>query len=228
MSGRDDILAKIRTGLGVKPANAARTAAVRARLDARDRHPTPARVAGRSREDHKRLLAGFLESCQATVIEVRAPAVATAILDYLRSQNLPARVRHGTDPFLAGLDWSGAPGLERRVGRAEPGDEVALSHALAGIAETGTLAIASGADNPVTLNFLPETHIVVVEEADIVGPYEDALQRVRDRFGAGRMPRTVNLISGPSRTGDIGGKIVMGAHGPRRMCVVIVKAAEAG
>jgi L-lactate dehydrogenase complex protein LldG len=36
------------------------------------------------------------------------------------------------------------------------------------------------------------------------------------------MPRSLNLISGPSRTGDIGGRIVLGAHGPRRLCIVIV------
>ncbi|MEL6226223.1 MAG: LUD domain-containing protein, partial [Pseudomonadota bacterium] len=76
---------------------------------------------------------------------------------------------------------------------------------------------------PVTLNFLPETHIVVVDQNAIVGPYEEAFDRVRTRFGDGKMPRTVNMVSGPSRTGDIGGRIVMGAHGPRRMMVVIVE-----
>ena len=74
-----------------------------------------------------------------------------------------------------------------------------------------------------TLNFLPETHIVVVEEEDIVGPYEDALAKIGARFGKGQMPRTVNMISGPSRSADIGGRLVIGAHGPRRLCVVIVK-----
>jgi L-lactate utilization protein LutC len=37
------------------------------------------------------------------------------------------------------------------------------------------------------------------------------------------MPRTLNFISGPSRTADIGGKLVVGAHGPQRLCVIIVK-----
>ena len=65
-------------------------------------------------------------------------------------------------------------------------------------------------------------HIAIVSAKDIVGPYEDAWQRIRARFGPGEMPRTVNFVSGPSRTGDIGGQLVMGAHGPRRMCVIIV------
>jgi len=80
-----------------------------------------------------------------------------------------------------------------------------------------------GPDNPVTLNYVPETHVVVVEDKDLVGSYEQVWPKVRTQFGKGQMPRTVNLISGPSRTGDIGGKLVMGAHGPRRMCVVLVR-----
>jgi L-lactate dehydrogenase complex protein LldG len=104
---------------------------------------------------------------------------------------------------------------------------VSLSHAFGGVAETGTLVMASGAANPVTLNYMPETHIVVLNANDIVGPYEAAFDRVRAALGPGTMPRTLNLISGPSRTGDIGGRLVMGAHGPRRLCVVIVGATPA-
>jgi L-lactate dehydrogenase complex protein LldG len=75
----------------------------------------------------------------------------------------------------------------------------------------------------VTINFMPENHIVVVRAKDIVGPYEAAFERVRALYGKGAMPRTVNMISGPSRTGDIGGRLVMGAHGPKRMCVILVE-----
>jgi L-lactate dehydrogenase complex protein LldG len=107
-------------------------------------------------------------------------------------------------------------------GRAHPDDEVSLSYAVAGAAETGTLVLASGPDNPVTLNYLPETHMVVLDAATLVGPYEDAIDIVRSRFGIGVMPRTLNLISGPSRTSDIGGKTVMGAHGPRHLAIFIV------
>ena len=148
--------------------------------------------------------------------------VPSAVARFLRSNNLPQRVRTGEDPFLAGLDWSKEPTLERQSGRAQPGDEAALSHAMAAVAETGTLVMTSGPDNPVTLNFLPETHIVVVAAQDIDGPYEAAFDRVRSAFGQGVMPRTVNLVSGPSRTADVGGKLVTGAHGPRRLCVIIV------
>jgi L-lactate dehydrogenase complex protein LldG len=37
------------------------------------------------------------------------------------------------------------------------------------------------------------------------------------------LPRTVNLITGPSRTGDIEQRIQLGAHGPRRLHIVLVE-----
>jgi L-lactate dehydrogenase complex protein LldG len=188
------------------------------------RHPTPSRVAGKSPAEHLALFKQHMLSQSATVLEAATAAdVPSLIAGYLRQNNLAARLATGDDAYLAALPWSTEPTLERKQGRATPSDEVGLSHATAAIAETGTLMMASGADNPVTINFLPETHIVVVEEKDMVGPYEDGWNKIRARFGSPTMPRTVNMISGPSRTGDIGGRLVMGAHGPRRMCVVLVK-----
>ena len=71
-----------------------------------------------------------------------------AVARFLRSANLPQRVRVGEDAFLAGLDWSSEPALERRPGRARADDEVGLSHAAAAVAETGTLVLASGSRIP--------------------------------------------------------------------------------
>lgn len=223
MTNRDIIFGKIAKGLDAGSDDAARRKAVSDRIATHRRHPTPSRVAAKSAAEHLALFKQHLASQSATVLEAAAADVPSAIATYLRQNNLPARVTHGNDAYLAALPWEREPALERKAGRAGPADEVGLSHATAGIAETGTLMMASGADNPVTVNFLPETHIVVVEEKDLVGPYEDAWNRIRARFGDRTMPRTVNMISGPSRTGDIGGRLVMGAHGPRRMCVIIVK-----
>jgi L-lactate dehydrogenase complex protein LldG len=68
---------------------------------------------------------------------------------------------------------------------------------------------------------MPENHFVVVLAADIAGSYEECWARLRLACGEGRMPRTVNLISGPSRTADIEQTIVMGAHGPKNLVVFI-------
>jgi len=220
MSGREHILGKVRAVLG--PATAERRASVEARLREHPRHLIPARA----KHDHATLkaqLRRFLEGQSATVLEVASDDdVPGAVSGFLRSSNLPQRVRHGSDAYLAALPWQKEPQLERDIGRAAPTDDVGLSRVVTAAAETGTMVLASGPENPVTLTFLPETHIAIVSAKDIVGPYEDAWQRIRARFGPGEMPRTVNFVSGPSRTGDIGGQLVMGAHGPRRMCVIIV------
>ena len=219
---RDRILAKIRRSLEAAPGDATREALADARIAAHARHPLPART----QLDPAALRAQFtqfLTRGHASVIDVATYGeLPVAIAQYLRDHNMPARLRMGADPRLAALPWNLAPGLERLNGRATPDDEVALSHALAAAAETGTLVLASGADNPVTLSFLPQTHLVVLDAAKLKGAYEDALDIARAAAGPGIMPRTLNLISGPSRTSDIGGRTVMGAHGPRHLAVFIV------
>jgi L-lactate dehydrogenase complex protein LldG len=224
MTSRDLILSKIRAGLGAKANDAERQAIVQNRIAARARHLIPARVTNRTPGELLALFRGFLERESATVLELDSKQeIPSAIANYLRSNNLGARIRVGGDPTLTQLPWGSEPHLEMLLGRAQPSDEVGLSQAAAAVAETGTLVMASGPDNPVTLNYLPETHIVVVEQRNLVPAYEDAWDVIRQRFGPQSMPRTVNFISGPSRTGDIGGRLVMGAHGPRRMCVIVVR-----
>jgi L-lactate dehydrogenase complex protein LldG len=80
--------------------------------------------------------------------------------------------------------------------------------------------LRAGPDHPTTLNFLPDTHIVVLRASRVVGPYEDGWARLRE---AGAMPRAVNFVSGPSRTADIEQTIQLGAHGPRRLHIVLVE-----
>ena len=101
----------------------------------------------------------------------------------------------------------------------KPPTSVSLTPCLAAVAETGTLMLISGAQTPTTLNFLPDTHIVVVHAGQIVASYEDGWDLLRARGG---LPRTVNFVTGPSRTGDIEQRIQLGAHGPRRLHVVLV------
>ena len=216
------MIARIRQGLGVYD-SAQRRAVVAKRL-AQPLCPLVPERAKRSAEERRHQLRTSLEGQSATFIEVaRASDIPAAVARMLRSANLPLRVRTGDDPFLRGLPWQTEPALERTTGSAHDDDEVGLSHATAAVAETGTLVMTSGAENPVTLNYLPETHIVVVEDKTLVGGYEGAWDKIRARFGSRTMPRTVSFISGPSRSADIGGQLVMGAHGPRRLCVIFVR-----
>jgi L-lactate dehydrogenase complex protein LldG len=153
------------------------------------------------------------------MIEITSTAeLPGAIAGYLRSHNQPLRVRMGADARLSAVPWSREPSLSVDRGSAMASDTASVTHALAAVAETGTALIASGPDNPVTLSFLPETNFIVVARADIVGPLEEALARVPRTA----MPRTLNLVTGPSRSADIGGIPVLGAHGPRRLCLILV------
>ncbi|HEY7687750.1 MAG TPA: LUD domain-containing protein [Dongiaceae bacterium] len=169
------------------------------------------------------------EEAAATVTRVRdAAAVPAAIAEYLARENLPARLRLSTEADITGLPWSTRPLLEISRGATDGSDEVSVTGGYAGIAETGTLMLASGADRPTTLNFLPETHIVVLPADRVVGALEQAWARLRGDVGAGNMPRTVNFITGPSRSADIEQTLQMGAHGPRRLHIVIVDGETTG
>ena len=151
-----------------------------------------------------------------------AAAVPAAVATYLRGLNLPARLRMGDDPRLAAMPWA-QTALEVMHGRSSGDDLVAVAHAFGGVAETGTLVLVSGPGNPTTLNFLPDYAIAVVRESDIAGAYETVWEHLRAAYGKGVMPRTVNWVTGPSRSGDIEQTILLGAHGPRSVHIVVVR-----
>ena len=222
MSARDEIFASVRRSLGVTGKELPRQEAVRERIAKAPRGIVPAR----GQLSGEALLALFEEQALATLATIeRVPSrdkVPDVIADYLRRSNLPARLRMGADERLAQMPWS-KTALEISHGKSEGGDLIAVNHAFAGVAETGTLIITSGPDNPSTLNFLPDYAIVVVDAKDVRGAYEDVWQRLRERDGKGHMPRTVNWITGPSRSGDIEQKLLLGAHGPRSVHVVLVE-----
>ena len=225
MSARDAILGAVRRQVarqGVAGDETARRALVANRLADAPRGVLPSRGQVPARE-RLELFCQRAEAVQTSVDRVGGyDGIAPAVADYLRGRNLPQRVRLGTDERLGGIDWSKAPAMERDVGPSDGSDPVGLSHATKGVAETGTLVLTSGLDNPTTVNFLPETHIVVIDAADIEGDYESALDAIRQRHGKGRMPRTVNMITGPSRSGDIEQTILLGAHGPRSLHIIVV------
>lgn len=218
---RTAILGRIRASLKAKAGDEARIAAANTRIATHANQLVPERARG-PEQGRVALFRSFLEGQLASVIEVAGDdAVPAAINTYLQQMELPARLRMGADARLAAMPFAAERGLVVETGPAQADDAVGLSHALCGIAETGTLVMAAGGDNPVTLAFLPTTHIIVVRRDTIVGSYEEAVSKVRDALGATSMPRTLNYISGPSRTADIGGKIVIGAHGPRNLAVIV-------
>ncbi len=173
--------------------------------------------------DKVALFCQWAEFNNATIARIGTADVPGEVTAFLARNNLPATVAMAPSPLLEGYNWASEKMLSIRRGRGEGGDQVSITGAFAGIAETGTVVMASGPDHPVSLNLLPDTHIVVLREGDIVSGYEDVWTRLRERYGKDRMPRTVNTITGPSRTGDIEQTIELGAHGPRRMHILVVR-----
>ncbi len=221
MSSRAAILTAIRRGLRRGELSPDMQQALRARMRAHPRHLIPAR-SRLPRAEQVALFAANLEREYGTLVRVPdIAAVPDAIGAYLAAQNLPSALVMAPHPELRAIDWSSRPMLARREGRAEATDTVSLSHGFAGIAETGTLMLPSGLDRPNTLNLLAETEIVLLRSSRIVGAYEEAWDMLRAETGGG-MPRTVMLVTGPSRSADIEQALELGAHGPRRLHVVLV------
>ena len=221
-SARDDIVANIRRSLGVKGREAPRRHAVEERLARAPRGIIPER--GQLSGDV--LISMFKAQAEAaftTVAEVDSTAdVPHAISIFLRNHNLPATIRMGDDLRLRAMAWD-ATSLEVKRGKSDGQDLNGVSHAFGAVAESGTLVLVSGPENPSTVNFLPDNHIVVLSAKDVAGDYESVLTRVREVYGRGAMPRTLNFITGPSRSADIEQTLLLGAHGPRRLHVVLVK-----
>lgn len=216
MSSRERILSRIRQAQG-RGRQGDPSAAEREALDtyirAHPRAPLPpveGDLAGR--------FVARSQAIQCTTDRVdEIDAFPHAAARYLRSNGLPTS--GCVWPSLAALDWRGA-GLELAPRGANGDDLIGVTGVFAAIAETGTLMLCSGPDTPSTVSLLPETHLAMVPVAAIVAHMEDAWDRARAAFG--QLPRAVNFISGPSRTGDIEQRLVMGAHGPYRVHVILV------
>jgi hypothetical protein len=141
--------------------------------------------------------------------------VAAAIAGFLRRQGLPMRIR--VAPALQGIGWGDR--LEVSYGTTRGDDPVSVTPAFCAVAETGSVVLLSSAASPTLLNFLPDVHIVVVETTQLVSHYEDVWVKLR---ALAAIPRSVNFITGPSKTADIEQTLQIGAHGPRCLHVVLM------
>ncbi len=222
---RDQVLGAIRRGLHRGELPDDQKAVLRTRMREHPRHLIPAR----SRIPHENqieLFAANLEREFATHARVAAGDVPAAIAEYLAGLNLPAELRMAPHPDLRAIPWHTRPMLTVTEGRAHGLETASVQHGYAGIAETGTLMLPSAPERPTTLNLLPDTAIVVLRTARIVGAYEEAWDLLRaenhDSRTGGALPRNVMFVTGPSRSADIESVLELGAHGPRRLHVVMV------
>lgn len=213
-SARDRILAAVRAATGGRESDTTRIEAISERIARHPRHIEPAFA-----EPARQRFQSGLEAAQATFAAVGTLGeVAAEIERYLDANGVEKELAAGGDELLQGIDWPGS--LQVSPWETGKAYRVGLARAFCGIAETGTLLLVSGEHNPIEVNFLPDYHIVVLEAETLLPHMEDAWDRVRASFG--KLPRTVNFISGPSKTADIEQTVEYGAHGPRCLHVIVV------
>lgn len=220
-SSRDAVLARVRRALRKESADPKARADAEAYLAARAQGPRPAMP-----DD---LVARFLTRATdmaSTVERIASPeAIPSAVARYLDALVLPPalaaqKAHNGVCwPEFAALDWPGAE-LDIEVRPTDGDDRLGITGCYCAIAETGTLVFLSGADTPTATLLLPDTHVAVVRADRVVSGMEEAFGLIRAECST--LPRAVNMISGPSRTGDIEQTIVLGAHGPYRVHILLV------
>jgi L-lactate dehydrogenase complex protein LldG len=220
-SARDAILARVRAALGKEDDRGAAAAAASAYVAAHAQGPRPA-MAGDLVERFVRRATDMESTVERIASLARLPQAVARYSDALDLEPAIADQRSHRGvcwPEFAELDWAGA-GLAIEARPTQGNDRLGITGTFCAIAETGTLVITSGAATPTASMLLPDTHVAVVRPDRIVAGMEEAFELVRaERPG---MPRAVNLVSGPSRTGDIEQTIVVGAHGPFRVHIVVV------
>lgn len=217
---RQAILGAIRRGLRRGELPEDQKFGLRARMAAHPRHLIPAR-SQLPRPAQVLLFIHNVEKEFGTVARVADAAdIPQAVAEYLAAHNLPTEFVIAPHPELQSIPWDTRPLLHLREGRAVATDLVSVQQGYAGIAETGTLMLPSSPERPTTLNLLCDTAIVVLRASRVVGPYEDAWDKLR--ADPGFMPRNVMLVTGPSRSADIESTLELGAHGPRRVHVLLI------
>lgn len=219
---RTEIFANIRRGLNRSENDSQRQQAVENRLAARADNLIPQRAQLPFTEQVD-LFKAMATEAVAELIELNSiDQVPQACADWLSRHSLKQLIS-ASNKELTALDWS--PLEQQQIIRtervAQAGDIASLTLSFAGIAETGTLMLHSSELSPTTLNFLPDNHLVVLHRSSIVGVYEEAWKKLRETFG-NTMPRTVNMITGPSRSADIEQKLQMGAHGPKKLIILLI------
>ncbi len=217
VSSRDAILARIRGAQGRTGGQPDETelAKVRADIARRTIGPQPgiARVTDPVRQ--------FRRECdrlETTYGETQSLAgVPNEVANYLDANDLERRVLVWHE--LAGLDWAGA-GIGMDDHAAQGTDRTGVTGCFCAIAETGTVLLLSGPATPKATALVPDTHICIVRRSRIVATMEDSFALLRSE--AGELPRATWFVSGPSRTADIEQTLVIGAHGPYRVHVILV------
>jgi L-lactate dehydrogenase complex protein LldG len=89
------------------------------------------------------------------------------------------------------------------------------------IAQTGSVLLTSRSAGGRALSVLPPHHVVVARESQLLPDLPAAFGLLQKTY-SDNYPSFMTLITGPSRTGDIERILVLGAHGPRILTVLLL------
>ena len=220
-AARDAVLARVRSALGKKDDRTDARAAAEAYIARHAQGPRPTMP-----DDLVERFLSRATDMESTVERVAdRAAIPAAVVRYIDALVLPReleiqRSKSGVCwPEFADLDWRGA-GLTIEPRPTIGQDRLGITGTFCAVAETGTLVLLTGAQMPTASALLVDTHVAVLNSDRIVSGMEEAFGMIRSERG--RLPRAVNFISGPSRTGDIEQTIVLGAHGPFRVHILVL------
>lgn len=107
----------------------------------------------------------------------------------------------------AGIDFQYEP---------DPAVRVGVTKAICGLADTGSVLEADGEGSPLHASLLPEIHVAILKQTDILPSLSNAIQLVKEK-------RAAVFITGPSRTADIEMTLTIGVHGPGEVQVFVVQ-----
>jgi L-lactate dehydrogenase complex protein LldG len=99
-------------------------------------------------------------------------------------------------------------------GRGE--QEVGVSRAVYGLADTGSVVLAAGPDEPRARSLLPPVHVTILDADRILPGLPELFRELR-----GELPSSLAIVTGPSRSADIEQKLVIGVHGPGEVHIVL-------
>jgi L-lactate dehydrogenase complex protein LldG len=236
LSARDTILARIREALRV-PAPLPHAIATAASAPGADHLSAlailPEEAArpwlpdgGTTTAERRSLLVENLGKLRAIVHEVPDLDAAGGCLSALVRERGWRRVAWHPHPLVEPV-LAGLPCATHRVEAADF-DKNALEACDAGVtscealvAQTGSMLVSSATCGGRALSILPHAHVVVATADQVVGTLADALHAARSRH-EGRLPSMLSFITGPSRTGDIERILVLGAHGPKELILLLV------
>ncbi|MGC8673289.1 MAG: lactate utilization protein [Thermoplasmata archaeon] len=99
--------------------------------------------------------------------------------------------------------------------------KIGITGADALAAESGSIILCDNSSMKSYAAFLPEKHIVISYESILFSTILEALKYLWENFVD--VPSTIQIIQGPSKTGDIEKKIVRPSHGPKELHIILLK-----